>query len=89
MLRSNEEETQIPVEKGPPVEEVWGNPFGNISPVNWSSLCDLFVMESIKKCRDRHENFKASRAYIVRFKGHQRFQGHMLPVSRDEKSIYT
>ncbi|XP_026426082.1 uncharacterized protein LOC113322240 [Papaver somniferum] len=72
------------------IEEGRGNPFGNISPANWSSLCELFVLERIKKCRDCHENFKAVRPYIVRLKGEQSLQGHTLPVSQDEKkSIYT
>ncbi|KAI3934203.1 hypothetical protein MKW92_006530 [Papaver armeniacum] len=67
------------------IEEAHGNPFGNISPANWSSLCDLFAMEStenIKKRGNRHENFKASRGFIIKFKGRQRLQGHTL---RDDK----
>ncbi|KAI3869383.1 hypothetical protein MKW92_034985, partial [Papaver armeniacum] len=31
---------------------------------------------------NRHENFKASRGFIIKFKGRQRLQGHML---RDDK----
>ncbi|KAI3901446.1 hypothetical protein MKW92_019825 [Papaver armeniacum] len=53
------------------IEEARGNPFGNISPENWSSLCDLFAMESIeniKKRGNRQENFKASRGFIIKFK---------------------
>ncbi|RZC86909.1 hypothetical protein C5167_030254 [Papaver somniferum] len=71
------------------IEEARGNPFGNISPANWSSLCDLFVLERIKKCPDCHENFEAVRPYILRLKGRQSLQGHPLPVSQDEKNQST
>ncbi|MCL7045821.1 hypothetical protein MKW94_017886 [Papaver nudicaule] len=47
-------------------EEARGNPYGNISPGNWSSLCDLFSTANIKKCRDRSRVFKASRVFLRR-----------------------
>ncbi|KAI3912921.1 hypothetical protein MKW98_008333 [Papaver atlanticum] len=71
------------------IEEARGNPFGNILPENWSSLCDLFAMESIeniKKRRIRHENFKASRGFICKFQGWKRLQGHMLQVLREDRN---
>ncbi|KAI3973779.1 hypothetical protein MKW92_036872, partial [Papaver armeniacum] len=42
------------------------------------------------KRRDRHENFKASRGFIFKFKGRQRPQRHTFPVLRDDGiKIYT
>ncbi|MCL7026833.1 hypothetical protein MKW94_007105 [Papaver nudicaule] len=47
-------------------EEARGNPFGNISPGNWSSLCDLFSAENIKNRCDPSRAFKASRVWLRR-----------------------
>ncbi|KAI3917526.1 hypothetical protein MKW98_021288 [Papaver atlanticum] len=60
------------------IEETRDNPFGNISPKNWSSLCDLFAVESI-------ENIKViNAAFVMRI---LRPQGDSFASSRDGKGF--
>ncbi|KAI3862202.1 hypothetical protein MKX03_037372 [Papaver bracteatum] len=66
------------------IEEARGNPFGNISPASWSSLCDRFAMESverIKRRRDCHLRGDRIKPYIEKMK--RNFRQHAFNVVPD------